>query len=202
MKKILAASPKRTNDPQGMRRRLLDVAAEAFQSGGYQSTGMGDILQAAGVTGGAMYHHFPSKKALGLAVIRERVALEIECTWVAPMAAARSTVAGIKSIFKGIIAGLDERAAVIGCPLSNLTLELALADPEFRLASQEIFRSWRNAIAQKIRADHAAGVAKHLDPDAFAIMAVATFSGAMAMAKAEQNTVPLKACLQQLLKAM
>ena len=64
----------RFNDPEAMRRRVLDAAAEAFQSHGYHSTSTHDIMRAAGVTGGAFHHHFPSKKALAVAVIRERVA--------------------------------------------------------------------------------------------------------------------------------
>jgi AcrR family transcriptional regulator len=34
-------------------------------------------VRLAGVTGGALHHHFPTKKALALAVIGERVAAEL-----------------------------------------------------------------------------------------------------------------------------
>src|SRR5450755_907676 len=83
-------SRKRVRDPEAMRRRLLDVAAEAFQSHGYHSTSMHDVMQVAGATGGAVYHHFPSKKALGLAVIRERIAKAVEETWIDPIKSART----------------------------------------------------------------------------------------------------------------
>jgi TetR/AcrR family transcriptional repressor of nem operon len=55
----------RSNDPEAMRRRVLDVAAAAFQKRGYHSTSTHDIMREAGVTGGALHHHFPTKKALG-----------------------------------------------------------------------------------------------------------------------------------------
>ncbi|WP_245468504.1 helix-turn-helix domain-containing protein, partial [Mesorhizobium sp. M1E.F.Ca.ET.063.01.1.1] len=55
---------KRTNDPAGMRRRVLDVAEESFQARGYHASSLGDLTAAAGVTGGALHHHFPTKKAL------------------------------------------------------------------------------------------------------------------------------------------
>lgn len=67
----------RTNDPTGMRNRVLDVAARAFQVVGFEGTSTHDIVRAAGVTGGALHHHFPTKKALVMAVINERVAAEI-----------------------------------------------------------------------------------------------------------------------------
>ena len=69
---------KRTNDPEGMRRRILDVAAESFQSRGYEATSIHDLVREAQTTGGALHHHFPTKKSLGLGVIRERVAPAVE----------------------------------------------------------------------------------------------------------------------------
>jgi AcrR family transcriptional regulator len=192
----------RTNDPDGMRRRLLDVSAEAFQSRGFQATSMQDIAQAAGVTGGALYHHFPSKKALGLAVIRERVAQAVQETWIEPVRTARIAVNGILSVFAGIGSELDESGAVRGCPLGNLTIELSLADADFRSAVEEIFEAWRAAIAQRLRADGLASALKPSSPEQFATFVVACYSGAMVMAKATQDSAPLKDCARQLARIM
>jgi len=193
---------KRTNDPDGLRRRLLDVAADAFQAHGYHATSIHDIMRGAGATGGALHHHFPTKKALGLAVLRERVAKAVEETWIEPVQSARQTSEGILAVFGAIIAELDGRGAVSGCPLNNLALELSLADPEFRDAVHGIFEGWRAAIAERLRRDQAAGAAKNADPAAFATFVVASYSGAMAMAKAEQSARPLRACAQQLASVM
>ena len=84
----------RFNDPEAMRRRVLDAAAEAFQSRGYHSTSTHDIMRAAGVTGGALHHHFRSKKELAVAVIRERVARAVEQTWIEPVQSARTATEG------------------------------------------------------------------------------------------------------------
>ena len=75
----------RFNDPAAMRARVLDAAAKAFRSQGYHSTSTHDIMRAAGVSGGALHHHFPTKKALAVAVIRERVARAVEQTWIEPI---------------------------------------------------------------------------------------------------------------------
>ncbi|TIW14393.1 MAG: helix-turn-helix transcriptional regulator, partial [Mesorhizobium sp.] len=79
---------KRTNDPDGLRKRVLDVAEASFQVRGYHASSLGDLMAAAGVTGGALHHHFPTKKALALAVIEERVSAAVEETWIAPVQAA------------------------------------------------------------------------------------------------------------------
>lgn len=189
---------KRSYDPEGMRRRLLDVAAEAFQSRGYQATGMHELMREAGVTGGALYHHFPTKKALGLAVIRDRVAGEVEATWIAPVRSAPDAIDGIAGVFDRIAAGLRRRGGVSGCPLNNLALELSLADPEFRTAMQAVFEAWRAALAARLRADQAAGRLAPADADDLAALIVAAYSGAMAQAKAQQDAAPLEACARQL----
>jgi AcrR family transcriptional regulator len=185
---------KRAYDPIRTRGRFLDVAAAAFQSRGYHATSMHDIMHDAEATGGALYHHFSSKKALGLAVIRERVAPDVETACIEPVRSARTAADGILSVFERIVAELHGRKTILGCPLNNLALELSLADPEFRAAIDGIFGCWRAAIAQKVRADRLNGV----DAEAFATFVIASFSGAMAQAKAAQSAAPLKICAQQL----
>jgi AcrR family transcriptional regulator len=192
----------RANDPEAMRRRVLDAAAEAFQSHGYHSTSTHDIMRAASVSGGALHHHFPSKKALAVAVIQERVAGAVEQTWIQPVRSARTVMEGILGVFAQVSKGLDERNVVQGCPLGNLAIELSLADPDFRRALQGIFEHWRKAIAQRLRVDQAAGISPDLEPDAFATLVVASYSGAIALAKAEQTADPLKTCARQLAAVM
>ncbi|MGH6905222.1 MAG: TetR family transcriptional regulator C-terminal domain-containing protein, partial [Geminicoccaceae bacterium] len=156
------------------------------------------IMREAGVTGGALHHHFPTKKALGLAVIRERVAQAVEQTWIEPLGSARTAADGIADVFGRIAARLDDRSRVLGCPLNNLALELALADPEFQSAIQTVFENWQAAITRRLRADQAAGALENADPEGLATLIVASYSGAMAMAKANQSSEPLKRCAQQL----
>lgn len=193
---------KRSYDPEGTRRRVLDVAAAAFQSRGYQAAGMHELMREAGVTGGALYHHFPTKKALGLAVIRDRVAAEVEETWIEPVRTAPDALDGIAGVFDRIAEGLRRRGAVSGCPLNNLVLELALADPEFRSAMDAVFGAWRAAIAARLRADQAAGRLAEADADDLAAFVVAAYSGAMAQAKAQQDAAPLEACARQLMRCL
>ena len=52
-------------------RRLLDVARRAFTKKGYAAASVEEIVLKAGVTRGALYHHFKDKKALFEAVFLE-----------------------------------------------------------------------------------------------------------------------------------
>jgi len=193
---------RRINDPEALRGRILDVAAESFQVRGYNASSMHDIVRSARATGGATYHHFPTKKSLGIAVIRERVARAVEDTWIQPMRSARSTLDGVLTVFAEVIASVDQRRVVSGCEISNLALELALADEEFRVAVQAVFDRWRDAIADRIRSEQVAGALDDNDADELATFIVASYSGAMAIAKAAQDSAPLKSCALQLARVM
>jgi AcrR family transcriptional regulator len=181
-----------------VRGKVLDATAELFQSRGYALATLQEIADHAGVTPGAMHHHFPSKKAIGLAVLRERVRPALDAAWLSPVANARSTAEGIETVFRAIEDDLDARQAVQGCPVNNLGLELSLTDRDFRAEIEQLFADWRAQIASKLRSDLAEGRLNGVDAEAFATVVVAAYSGAMALAKAEQGTEALKICRRHL----
>lgn len=194
----------RSNDPAGVRRRVVEAAAEAFQADGYRGATMQDIIRSAGVSGGAVYHHFPTKTRLALAVVVDHVGGEVEQTWKAVVREAPSCAEGVLAAFDGVIAQLEAAGVVRGCPLANLALELCLADPGLREAIDAQYRDWRATVEQKLLADIDQGAAAYAgdDPAAFAAMVVSAYSGAIAMAKAEQGTSALRACRAQLARLM
>ena len=173
---------KRSYDAEGTRGRILDVAARAFQTTGYHATSMHDVMRLADVPGGSLYYYFPTKKSLGLAVISERVGLEVEQTWLHPIRTASSAAAGIAAVFDAVADGAERGRRVSGCPVNNLTLELASGDRDFQRALGAVFDTWKN------------GIAACLGDDALAAFIVAAFSGAMSLAKASQSAEPIRAC--------
>lgn len=65
---------------RGMRSRnlLLKAAAEVFDERGFDSASTTEILERSGLTRGALYHHFPSKEAIAVALLTtHRDALEV-----------------------------------------------------------------------------------------------------------------------------
>ncbi|WP_042364817.1 ScbR family autoregulator-binding transcription factor [Streptacidiphilus neutrinimicus] len=51
------------------RRSILEAAAEVFGERGYDAASTNEILSRAGLTRGALYHHFPSKEAIAAALV-------------------------------------------------------------------------------------------------------------------------------------
>lgn len=192
----------RTNDPDGMKRKILASAFEAFTRDGYNATSMHRLREEAGVSGGAFSHHFPSKKSLGLAVIRDRVAEAIDESWIRPVVDAPDAITGIDSAVDSIADEIDGKDAVCGCPLGNLAAELSTQDADFRTAMQPLYDRWRRAILEKLLSETARRADDRRDPEAIATTIVATISGALAMAKVSQNSQPLRQSWAELRKLL
>ena len=56
---------------EATRQRIVNAAVELFSEVGDQATGLGDIIERAQLTKGALYYHFDSKEALATAIIEE-----------------------------------------------------------------------------------------------------------------------------------
>ena len=61
---------KKADQAELTRQRLIDTARELFATKGYDATSVDDLLAGAGVSKGALYHHFRDKQALFEAVFR------------------------------------------------------------------------------------------------------------------------------------
>ena len=64
-----AAEGKRAAQGRATRGQLIEVATRLFAEHGYEGTSIDAVLAAAGVSRGALYHHFPGKEALFEAVV-------------------------------------------------------------------------------------------------------------------------------------
>lgn len=57
--------------PGTAKRRLVDAAVHLFETSGYDAVAVTELAAKAGVTTGALYHHFESKLGLYLVVRQE-----------------------------------------------------------------------------------------------------------------------------------
>lgn len=67
----------------GTRDRILNAALEVFAGKGYHRAIVDDIVRASGTSKGAVYHHFPNKEAVFLALVddfAERLATAVAAT--------------------------------------------------------------------------------------------------------------------------
>jgi AcrR family transcriptional regulator len=56
---------------EATRRKIIEAAVDLFSERGFPGTGLGDIIERAQMTKGALYYHFESKEALAAAIVAE-----------------------------------------------------------------------------------------------------------------------------------
>lgn len=194
----VTAARKRKNDPEGVRSRILDATARLFQAQGYHATGMRRVMQVTGLSSGALHHHFATKDALALAVIKERVAPVVRETWVDPVRTAGSLGTTVQVVFSEIVRGIEQRKAVAGCPLNNLAMELSFSNPQLREPLRAIFQEWQTTLAARIGATHGGVPMDRAQRMEAASFVISVYSGAMNLAKTAQSALPLRAAARHL----
>ena len=193
--------PESTVSAVATRAALLDAAAAEIHIHGYQAASIARILAATGVTKGALYHHFPSKKALGYAVFDERFAPQLRAQWLQPLAAKSDDplIRFIRQI-ECAIDEITEETLQLGCPINNLAQEMSPVDEGFRLRIERLLAEWREAIIQAMRRSRSTGrLRADVDIDAAAAFVVAAMEGCIGMAKNAQSKALLQACGRGLL---
>lgn len=162
------------------RRALLEAAFEVICRKGFRAAGLNEILELAGLTKGAMYHHFRGKTALGYAFVEEIVGELIARRWITPLAVEGDPLTVIGKAMRTAAEEIDDRDIARGCPLGNLAAEMSALDAGFARRIDAIYQKWRDALAAALTA--AQGVVDD-DPQRIATFIVATLVGCLAQAK-------------------
>lgn len=174
--------------PDETRRKLLETAFWTFYEHGYQASGIDAIISKAGVTKGALYHHFKTKKDLGLAVIDEVIRGWMHDQWIRPLATEGEPIAQLRRVVRAALeeAGVD--GVRLGCPLNNFAQEMSPLDEDFRVRIETVFADWRTGVAAALRRGQTAKQLRaDMDPDATAAFIVASLEGGMSTAKSAQS---------------
>jgi AcrR family transcriptional regulator len=134
---------------EATRARLIEAGRELFMERGYAAVAMEDVVARAGVTRGALYHHFGGKRELFRAVF-ERVEEELMRTVAARVAEARA-VNAVAALRAGIDAALEAASEERVARLSLVDAPAVLGWREWRAAGE------RHALGL-VRATLAAGM--------------------------------------------
>ena len=189
-----------TRTPEDTRRRILEAAFEEFYHRGFQAGSLDRILSSAGVTKGALYHHFRDKAALGYAVLEEVVHAPILDAYLAPLAASDGDpLAALQDALRHRPDDFIETGIGLGCPLNNLTQEMSPLDEGFRTRVAATLGAWTDGFADAIeRARERGFVRADVDPRRIAGFVVASVEGAFGAAKAADSVDVLRANLEVL----
>jgi len=182
-------------DPTRTREAMLEAAFDEMHRSGFRGASLETILARSGVTKGAMYHHFADKEALGHAAIDGVIATIMREKWQLPLQQAENPVDALIAIIRSTSVAPELLAR--GCPLNNMSQEMAPLDEGFRQRTATLFGDWQSAIAAALERGQRRGlVRKDIDPGDTATFLIAAYEGYLSLAKSFQGAGGLRAGLK------
>ena len=186
-------------DPPDTRQTLLQAAFAEIYHKGYQAASLTQILADTGLSKGALYHYFPDKKSLGLAVVEEKIRPFMTAMMFEPLAETRQPLAAMQSLLAAKSAENDPQIVALGCPLNNLMQEMSPIDETFRLHLNNIFQDWVTVVEKALTRGKKSGeVRKNVDASQTAFFIVSALEGCVGMCKNTQCIGAFRGCLAQL----
>ncbi len=183
------------------RTKILFSAYKEIHLNGFQAASLNNILNHTGVTKGALYHHFPNKEELGYAVIDEVIADRIFRSFIAPLEESENPVQGIIDLITQAGNAFSLRDIQLGCPLTNLSQEMAPINDGFRQRLNLIYEQWHAAIIDSVtKAQQAGLLIDGVNPEQVAVMVVATMEGCLTAGMISQDLNKLMFCGEALIQ--
>ena len=188
----------RTRAPEVTRQKLLSAAFEEIYRSGFQAASLDRILAKAGVTKGALYHHFIDKAALGYAVVDEVVKGLLLERWLGLLDQhTGDPLTALQGVLRARAASLTADEIELGCPLNNLAQEMSPLDERFRRLVDATFDDWRKGFAQALERGQADGtVRQDVDARKVAAFLVAAAEGSYGLAKSANSRTMLRSNLE------
>ena len=181
------------------RQKILDAAMDVFSEVGYAAAGLGEVIERAGMTKGALYHHFDSKEALATAIIEQVTNL----TGDAFRHVCESTSPALENMIHGVFLVTD---LLVSDKTARTAEQLTRGLAEFNSTASQVWSTRLDAMATQASLASAEGdLRADLDPDVVSESIVNAMLGAQLLAKTadgDDHIKRLTRSLQLLLPAI
>lgn len=187
-----------TKNPQETRAKILMAAFLEFYKNGFQGGSLNRIWQNAGITKGALFHHFPGKQELGYAVVDEVIGPLLLKRWLDPVDGSADPLEAMKASFRRYThEDIQSGHFVQGCPLNNLAQEMSPLDDGFHSRIDALYATWRKKYTEALEAGIKAGtVRKDVKASTAAALIVAGQMGIYGSAKSSQAPELMKEAVE------
>lgn len=173
--------------PENTRMRILEAAHEEIYEHGFQGMRIDAVLQKTQLAKGALYHYFPSKLTIGYAVVDEIILGHFMQFWQEFLKPGEDPISGLQKMFLWKADCFLSEQNFKGCPLNNLTQEMAAIDEGFKNRLQNVMMTIHKSVCQALTEGQSAGfVKKELDPNSTTLFLLSSYQGIMGTAKCMQ----------------
>lgn len=136
-------------DPTSTRSRLLDAAAQVFLEHGFGPASMDLVRQAAGVSNGSLYHHFPTKAQLADALYAWTLR-DFHAAVLVPISGRASAQSGVKGMIRAYLRWVEENPD--GARLLQELKRGISPGGEIAAANSDGFGALRDWVAARVQA--------------------------------------------------
>jgi TetR/AcrR family transcriptional regulator, transcriptional repressor for nem operon len=178
-----------TAKPNPARRaRIVHEAQQLFFSQGLRGVSMDAVAAAAGIKKANLFHYFPSREALELAVL-DRFSTDLRQQLAAQLAAtADDPIAAVAQMFEEAARGMRRRRYRGGCFAGNLALEASDHRESVRVRVAQLLRHWVAEVARLLERGRASGYFRRgLKPEPAAEAILSLFEGSLLYSKANRK---------------
>ena len=175
------------------RDHLIEVGLELMRKHGYGATGVQEILDVAGVPKGSFYHHFASKEEFTVAVLDRYFTREGEHCAAVLGNTRQAPLRRLRRYFEDLIKMAGQSAAIQGCLMGSLSLEVAGTSAMLQGCLSSSFTLWQAGIASVLQeAVEQGNLPKTTKPAALAGFVLNSWEGALLRSQADRSDAPLK----------
>ena len=188
-----------TKQPDLTRDKILHSAFCEIHRQGFQAASIANILQDTGLTKGALYHHFPTKQALGLAVIDEVIRQRLDQLIFSRLRDSDKPVEALLDVIATIHKKVPADFVMLGCPLNNLMQEMSALDQLFQQQLSGVLGIWQKTVEDALKRGQQQGeIREDVDYKAAALFVVSAWEGCIGVAKNMQSPKAFESCMKQL----
>ncbi|CAH8285532.1 TetR family transcriptional regulator [Mariniflexile fucanivorans] len=157
---------------------IIDEAFRLFHENGFKTTSIDKIMIATKLTKGAFYHHYKSKKELGLEVISSKLQSRVHQAMIEPLGELGDVFNVLENTFLHRIKTFSLYDKQHGCPMNNLINEIGDFEIAYQFALKNIIESWKLALIKLIESGKKEGVIhEYISSSAVAVFLISAFEG-------------------------
>jgi TetR/AcrR family transcriptional regulator, transcriptional repressor for nem operon len=176
------------------REEIIRKGADLIHAQGFNATGIQQILNAADIPKGSFYFYFKSKEDFGLSVIDYFTATTGSIFERYLGDKKIPPVRRLEKLFEHYETAFEKSGHALGCPIGNLSLELADTNERLRLHLEAVIKELIAGIESCLKeAKRAKSITANLDTGDTARFIFHAFEGAILHMKVEKSIEPYRA---------
>lgn len=170
------------------REHILRTAQQLIHENGFKGVSMGDVAIAAKIKKANLFHYYPTKETLALAVFD--YATDGFKQWIDSYLLINSDnpMKNVSQMFDSVIVLMKESHCNLGCFVGNLAQELSNYNENIRVKISDLFNYWIEQLANTLALGQTQGYFRDdFNPTLAAEVIISVFEGSLLIAKAKKD---------------